>query len=63
VEHQVTIGKEYYLGVTEVTQEQYKKVMGTNPSYFQKRVSRKSDSSGNQPNRELPRAQRSGARV
>ena len=44
-QHQVTIGKDYYLGVTEVTQGQYEKVMGTNPSYFQKRVIRKSDSS------------------
>jgi len=44
-EHQVTISKDYYLGVTEVTQGQYEKVMGTNPSYFQKRVIRKSDSS------------------
>lgn len=35
LQHQVTISKDYYLGVTEVTQEQYKKVMGTNPSYFQ----------------------------
>jgi formylglycine-generating enzyme required for sulfatase activity len=33
-QHQVTIGKDYYLGVTEVTQGQYEKVMGTNPSYF-----------------------------
>jgi formylglycine-generating enzyme required for sulfatase activity len=41
----VTISKDYYLGVTEVTQGQYEKVMGTNPSYFQKRVIRKSDSS------------------
>jgi formylglycine-generating enzyme required for sulfatase activity len=44
-QHQVTIGKDYYLGVTEVTQGQYEKVMGTNPSYFQKRVIGKSDSS------------------
>ena len=43
--HQVTISKDYYLGVTEVTQGQYEKVMGTNPSYFQKRVIGKSDSS------------------
>jgi formylglycine-generating enzyme required for sulfatase activity len=42
---QVTISQDYYLGVTEVTQGQYEKVMGTNPSYFQKRVIRKSDSS------------------
>jgi formylglycine-generating enzyme required for sulfatase activity len=44
-QHQVTISKDYYLGVTEVTQEQYEKVMGTNPSYFQKRGTRKIDSS------------------
>jgi len=44
-QHQVTISKDYYLGVTEVTQGQYEKVMGTNPSIFQKRVIRKSDSS------------------
>jgi formylglycine-generating enzyme required for sulfatase activity len=44
-QHQVTISKDYYLGATEVTQGQYEKVMGTNPSEFQKRVIRKSDSS------------------
>jgi formylglycine-generating enzyme required for sulfatase activity len=44
-QHQVTISKDYFLGMTEVTQGQYEKVMGTNPSYFQKRVIRKSDSS------------------
>jgi formylglycine-generating enzyme required for sulfatase activity len=44
-QHQVTIGRDYYLGVTEVTQGQYEKVMGYNPSRFQKRVIRKSDSS------------------
>jgi formylglycine-generating enzyme required for sulfatase activity len=44
-QHQVTISKDYYLGVTEVTQGQYEKVMGTNPSRFQKQVIRKSDSS------------------
>lgn len=27
-QHQVTISKDYYLGVTEVTQGQYEKVMG-----------------------------------
>jgi formylglycine-generating enzyme required for sulfatase activity len=43
-QHEVTISEDYYLGVFEVTQGQYKKVMGTNPSYFQKRVIRKSDS-------------------
>lgn len=44
-QHQVTISKEYYLGVTEVTQGKYKEVMVTNPSHFHKRVIRKSDSS------------------
>ena len=44
-QHEVTISKDYYLGVYEVTQAQYEKVMGTNPSYFQKRNIRKSDSS------------------
>ena len=42
-QHEVTISKDYYLGVTEVTQGQYEKVMGTNPSYFQKQIVRKSD--------------------
>ncbi len=42
--HQVTISKDYYLGVTEVTQGQYKKVMGVNPSRFQ-RLAFASDSS------------------
>ena len=33
-QHGVSITKPFYLGVTEVTQEQYQKVMGTNPSKF-----------------------------
>ena len=33
-QHRVTITKPFYMGVTEVTQEQYQKVMGTNPSEF-----------------------------
>ncbi len=32
---QVTLSTGFYIGVTEVTQEQYQKVMGSNPSYFQ----------------------------
>ena len=39
--HEVKISKDYYLGVTEVTQGQYEKVMGINPSHFQKQVIRK----------------------
>jgi formylglycine-generating enzyme required for sulfatase activity len=33
-QHEVTLTRPYYLGVYEVTQEQYEKVMGTNPSGF-----------------------------
>jgi formylglycine-generating enzyme required for sulfatase activity len=33
-EHQVTISKPYYMQVTEVSQGQWRKVMGTNPSVF-----------------------------
>ena len=33
-QHEVTISKSYYLGVYEVTQDQYEKVMGNNPSQF-----------------------------
>ncbi len=34
-QHQVTISQPYYMGVYEVTQAQYQKVMGKNPSHFQ----------------------------
>ena len=34
-QHEVTISKDYYLGVTEVTQAQYEKVIGKNPSYYE----------------------------
>ena len=33
-QHQVTISKDYYLAIHEVTQAQYKKVTGRNPSQF-----------------------------
>jgi formylglycine-generating enzyme required for sulfatase activity len=34
-EHEVTLTQDYYLGMTQVTQGQYERVMGENPSYFQ----------------------------
>jgi len=33
-QHQVTISKGFYIQITEVTQGQWKAVMGSNPSYF-----------------------------
>ncbi len=45
MQHKVTISKDCYLVVTEVTQGQYEKVMGTNPSNFQKQVILNKDSS------------------
>jgi formylglycine-generating enzyme required for sulfatase activity len=33
-QHEVDITKDFYLGAHEVTQEQYEKVMGYNPSWF-----------------------------
>ena len=35
-QHQVTISKPFYLQTTEVTQGQWEKVMGSNPSHFNK---------------------------
>ena len=41
----VTLQKPYYIGKYEVTQAQWKKVMGTNPSFFQgDRIDGKADS-------------------
>jgi formylglycine-generating enzyme required for sulfatase activity len=34
IQHEVTLTKPFYLGVHQVTQEQYERVMGSNPSYF-----------------------------
>lgn len=34
-QHEVTLTQDYYLGAFEVTQAQYEKVMGNNPSWFQ----------------------------
>ena len=36
LQHAVTISRPFYLAVTEVTQGQYEKVMGKNPSFFSK---------------------------
>jgi formylglycine-generating enzyme required for sulfatase activity len=33
-QHEVTLSKPFYMGVTEVTQIQYEAIMGTNPSKF-----------------------------
>jgi len=33
-QHEVTLSKPFFMGVTEVTQEQYESVMGKNPSHF-----------------------------
>ncbi len=35
VQHEVTITNDFHLGAYEVTQSQYKKIMGNNPSQFQ----------------------------
>ena len=39
VQHEVTISRDFYLGAYEVTQSQYKRIMGSNPSRFQGVVS------------------------
>jgi formylglycine-generating enzyme required for sulfatase activity len=33
--HEITVSRDYYLGVTQVTQVQYEVIMGANPSHFQ----------------------------
>lgn len=33
-QHEVAITKDFYLGIHEVTQSQYERIMGNNPSYF-----------------------------
>ncbi|GHS91543.1 hypothetical protein FACS1894139_05940 [Planctomycetales bacterium] len=33
-QHKVSLSKNFYLGVYEVTQEQWQAVMGNNPSFF-----------------------------
>lgn len=35
-QHEVTLSRDFYLGIFEVTQAQYREVMKKNPSYFQK---------------------------
>ena len=45
VQHQVTLTRDFYLGMTQVTQAQYKKVMGMNPSYFRGKEVKGRDSS------------------
>src|SRR5262249_53695278 len=35
VQHEVAITRPFYLGVSEVTQDQYQQLLGKNPSFFQ----------------------------
>lgn len=39
-QHNVTISKGFYIGMFEITQAEYEKVMGGNPSYFKNDLSR-----------------------
>ncbi len=45
-QHQVTITKPFYMGVTEVTQSEYESVSGTNPSVFSPNGSQSAEVSG-----------------
>jgi formylglycine-generating enzyme required for sulfatase activity len=45
-QHEVEITREFFLGVYEVTQGQYEKVMGHNPSHFRAGGSREADVRG-----------------
>jgi formylglycine-generating enzyme required for sulfatase activity len=45
-QHEVEFSRDYYLGVTEVTQAQYRTVMGANPSCFSKEGKCKEDVAG-----------------
>jgi formylglycine-generating enzyme len=45
-QHEVEFSHDFYLGVTEATQAQYRAVMGTNPSYFSKEGDGKKDVAG-----------------
>ena len=49
--HFVKISQAFYMGVHEVTQGEYEKVIGTNPSYFSSTGSASSDVSGQDTNR------------
>ncbi len=44
--HEISIRKPFYLGVFEVTQSQYGSLIGTNPSFFQKKNMGNRDTSG-----------------
>jgi formylglycine-generating enzyme required for sulfatase activity len=41
-QHKVTISKDFYMGIYLVTQEQYEKIIGINPSYFSAKGEQKS---------------------
>ncbi|MFZ2959233.1 MAG: SUMF1/EgtB/PvdO family nonheme iron enzyme, partial [Candidatus Ozemobacteraceae bacterium] len=35
IQHQVTITRSFYMGVYEITQKQYKQIIGNNPAILQ----------------------------